>query len=705
MTEPQAGSWIHVVKTVLRCELKQLLRDQRALLAAVLVPALLYPLVFLGQNALKDISDKTLAEREVNVVLDISRGDPEVTDHFRELLTAATPIALSDVDASSVLSVSEGEGSEELRGAVQGLFGEQGQLLVVSEPLRANDETDSPDSTESPDSTGSTEGLAPPAERTRFNLYYDVKSDSGREALDRARDCLNELAEGLEGDRRREILVTDPGLGLTYDGVDVASDEDASGAALGRLLPLIAVLVLLSGGSYAALAVFAGERESGTLETLLVQPVPVRTIAWAKYLAVLTAGLVTLACNLGSILVSVKLGLGSLPGFDGEGGGVGLARLASGIVYLPGAVLVCALLTLFCGRARTYREGQATILPVMIFTLLPTSIALQPDLEMDVFLAAVPMTGPALALRDALRGELAALPVAVMVLSHGLWCALLLAQLASVLDAEKVLKSPDKKTALHQGTLLSGQALRWGFVSVLAMYIIGGSLQTKDLYWGTLAQFWVLIPLLVWAISRTMSRAASVPVFRVLGTGLPRPWHFVGALCLAPGLAFVASRFGTWQQEFLPMPRGALDNPALVEAITAFPTWKLFLLMVLSPAIFEELLFRGALLFGFRHDLSRTRSLLLQAAFFAIAHASVYRLIPTFVVGLLLGALRLRTNSLWPAVFLHGAYNGLLILGMTERVPALAESNWPTWLPWLFIPGLALLMTPPREDASPAQAA
>ena len=47
------------------------------------------------------------------------------------------------------------------------------------------------------------------------------------------------------------------------------------------------MLVLLSGGSYAALAAFAGERESGTLETLLVQPVPSLDIVWGKFGSVL----------------------------------------------------------------------------------------------------------------------------------------------------------------------------------------------------------------------------------------------------------------------------------------------------------------------------------------------------------------------------------------------------------------------------------
>ena len=81
------------------------------------------------------------------------------------------------------------------------------------------------------------------------------------------------IAEAAE---LRELLLgsSDPGRGLDAEALDVASSEAAGGAALGRLLPLLSVLVVLSGGAFAALSAFAGERESQTLETLLVQPVP-----------------------------------------------------------------------------------------------------------------------------------------------------------------------------------------------------------------------------------------------------------------------------------------------------------------------------------------------------------------------------------------------------------------------------------------------
>ena len=172
---------------------------------------------------------------------------------------------------------------------------------------------------------------------------------------------------------------------------------------LGRFLPLLLVLAILAGGSIAALAAFCGERENGTLETLLVQPVPSLEVVWGKFSVVGVAAFATLVANALSLLMCVALGLegGLIPS-----GTLSPLRLGLGAVaFLPALVLLCAVLAFVSGRAKTFREGQHYLLPLNLIAMLPAAIAMQPDVALDPLLAAVPITGPALALRDALTGE------------------------------------------------------------------------------------------------------------------------------------------------------------------------------------------------------------------------------------------------------------------------------------------------------------
>jgi membrane protease YdiL (CAAX protease family) len=82
--------------------------------------------------------------------------------------------------------------------------------------------------------------------------------------------------------------------------------------------------------------------------------------------------------------------------------------------------------------------------------------------------------------------------------------------------------------------------------------------------------------------------------------------------------------------------------------------------MAVSPGICEELVFRGAFLGLLRRVASTRRALVLSSLFFALIHLSIFRLLPTFLLGLLLGALTVASGSLLPAIVLHTTYNGVM---------------------------------------------
>jgi sodium transport system permease protein len=115
-------------------------------------------------------------------------------------------------------------------------------------------------------------------------------------------------------------------------------------------------------------------------------------------------------------------------------------------------------------------------------------------------------------------------------------------------------------------------------------------------------------------------------------------------------------------------------------------------LLALSPAICEELFFRGALLGGLRRDMHTWRVLAWQAFFFGAVHASIYRFLPTAIFGAVLAALVMRSRSLVPAVVMHAGYNAILVLG--ARVPELADPR----LVWLVLLVPLCLAVPPRAE-------
>lgn len=658
---------------VLRNELRGLLRDRRALFSAFVLPLLLYPLLFLGQGWLKRVSEETLDAKEVSVAYELSAAPTEQSARLLELLAAEVPIRLRELPAgcTSAIEAAIDEGTEEAwfreRELALDLLDEPDQALLYATP-----DPDSP-------------------RGTLYRVHFDGADESAREAADRTDTALSKLREEQREARLEALLGGDPAEVLLLVSRDLASEEDLGGALLGRILPLILIMVLLSGGAYAALSAFPGEREAGTLETLLVQPVPSSSVVWGKFSAVLLAGLTAVTLNLGSLLGSVALGLGELPGSSGDVGGPGLMRFLLGVgLLLPLCLLVSAVLCLVCGRAQSFRAGQQYLLPLSLVAMLPAALALRPEVELDALLACIPLAGPSLAFREALVGQLAIVPGALAFGTTLLYSALLLRKLGAIFDGERVLAGEGSEEEVAGRHVQSRAAIAWGWAGVLAVYLLGGLAQSVHAVWGLVATLWLLLPVLgFFSIRRTAERAGE-SLRSALWLHLPRPSHLCAALLAAPALARLASVWIDWQQRVLPLPSSMTSGSGLPPELTELSTGWMFVALALSPGICEELFFRGAILSGLRRDLPAWRSVFWQALLFGAVHASIYRFAPTATLGALLAMLTLRSRSLIPAMVLHISYNGLLVLG--------SESGWfqAPWVPWLILPAALFALVPSR---------
>jgi membrane protease YdiL (CAAX protease family)/ABC-type transport system involved in cytochrome c biogenesis permease component len=711
---------------VLRTELLQLARDKRALFSAVVLPAILYPIFFWGSGKLESVGRETMAARDVVVRMDVDALSEELRQSLMIELREAGPTTLETVDADEFMvqaaGAEEGPPTAELRDAARALLGNETagveQVLPSDEePLDEEVELEAGDGLADVLVLASVEGTDVDRNRVTFDLWHDVKSDDAREARKRVRESLGRIESAEIGRRRDRLLGGDPASALGPEPIDMATVEDQSGAALGKWLPFIALLVLISGGAYAALAVFAGEREAGTLETLLVQPVPHTSIATGKFLAVFVAGFATLVVNLASLVLCVKLGLADMDAMGGGSGGVGLMRLAALVVELPACLLLCAVMCLVCGGARTFREGQLLVFPVTLLVMVPTSIVLRPEATLTAFWAFVPFAGSALALRDGLEGDLK-LPLAALVMvTHIGWTWLALSRLGRILDAERILGGGgDSKSESHLNQASGRHGVRWGFAVVMTVYLVAGSVQRWDIQAGLWFTFWMLLPAFAVAIAWTAPRrkAPNEPeeprdMLGSLGlrpAGLvPLVAHVAGALLLVPALARGALAVAQWQREVLPLPPGAEQAMESMGGVMDMSPFWLFFFLALSPGIFEELVFRGSLLSAMKRDWRWPKIIAWQALYFALVHASVYRLLPTGILGAILAGIALRSRCIYPTIALHMAYNGLLVLGADKDVAAVTAEPWFVYAPWLGLAGLALLVAVPTRAASPSRVA
>ena len=195
---------------------------------------------------------------------------------------------------------------------------------------------------------------------------------------------------------------------ITLDAYSTADKREQMGALIGGLLPNILLMVCLLAAMYPAIDSGAGEKEKGTLETLLLAPVPRGAIVLAKFLVLLTVGLISallMIASMGFLLVWFG------PMLEGDleqlMRSIGLLDMAMvGLMLVPTAAIFAALLLSISIYARSYKEAAGLISPLTLLTLLPALVTILPGVELNWMWSMVPLTNVSLAMKELVKGTM-----------------------------------------------------------------------------------------------------------------------------------------------------------------------------------------------------------------------------------------------------------------------------------------------------------
>ena len=183
-----------------------------------------------------------------------------------------------------------------------------------------------------------------------------------------------------------------------------------AGTALGGLLPYFIFALCLTGAMYPALDLTAGEKERGTMETILCCPVARTDLVVGKFLMVLTASLGTVLLAIvsmaGTFMIAKRLAAGALPpevmklaATIDVGGLAGVF-----LMLLPVAVMFSAGLLMVGLFSRSFREAQSYCGPLMLVAIIPTMIAMLPGVELNASFAVVPLLNVGLVCKEMMAG-------------------------------------------------------------------------------------------------------------------------------------------------------------------------------------------------------------------------------------------------------------------------------------------------------------
>lgn len=491
------------------------------------------------------------------------------------------------------------------------------------------------------------------------------------------------------------------------DEITVASNTAYS---LATLIPLILILMTVTGAVYPAIDLTAGERERGTMESLVAAPIPRLGVLFAKYVAVMTVALLTATANLAAMTVTLY--------------STGLTQAIFGRDGLPPStmIVVFALMVLFASFfsavllgvtsfARSFKEAQAYIVPIILFSLAPCLVCLAPGIEINGMLAVAPLVNIVLLARDVFTGQVNWQLLPLVVISTGMYASAAIGVAARVFGSDAILYG--SQTGIRELFLGVGQKRQVPSLSgatiflalLFPLYVLLINLLSR--WSGTGAGIGMrlgmssivtvfLFALLPWLVVLSLHlrvdttfRLRSSSVLSVLGAGLlglslwPIMHEFV-VLSHLGGMFFDTDKFEAVAK--------------FVDDLKQLSPLFILLTMAVVPAVCEEFFFRGFLFSAFLDRLSARQAILLSAVLFGLFHVlaksalAVERMVPSTIIGIVLGWVCWRTRSLFPGMVLHALHNGILTM-IAYKQDVLAERGWDvldqTHLPsWFLVAGL-----------------
>lgn len=474
---------------------------------------------------------------------------------------------------------------------------------------------------------------------------------------------------------------------VSSEGVDVALGEQLAASVWSKLFPALVVIMSLTGAFYPAIDLVAGEKERGTMETLLICPATRTEIVLGKFFTVMLFSCTTALLNLGSMGLTGKQVFGKMPtGALSDAVGVDFPPLSAlfwiVVLLLPLAALFSALCLSLATFARSSKEGQYYLTPLLMVTLGVTIFCLSPGVELTPLYSVMPVAGAALLLKGLLlsplhAGALYAYVVPVLLTSVGysalaLWWAIDQFQREDVLFREgerfelglwvkHLLRDKEPVPSFSEAAfcfvlimLLQFFAMRFLQEKIGLWGAADGSLTIKLIFVQQLAI--IACPALMMGVILTTNVRET---FRIRWPD----WKILAAACILPLALHPLSveLLERLQWFFGELPEG-MEKALAPLTDDKQPLWFVLLAFAVAPAFCEEITFRGFILSGFGRTGRVGLAVGLSSVAFGVMHMVPQQVFNTALIGLVLGTLAVRSNSLLPCVVFHFINNALAVV-------------------------------------------
>ena len=361
---------MNTIIAIFKKELTDVLRDRRTLFFMIVMPVIVMPLIFIGALKFQQYQSKKSEEKILNIAIINETSDTQIRDYLLEQK------GVELVENINLDSLELGIKNDSLQG---GLYIGKNFLNDISSNAMG-----------------------------KVEVYYK-SSDLMSKAKNRINNALESYKKKVVSERLSRFNI-DKALLEPLDIItkDMSTKKETMGKALGGVVPYMLVIFIFLGAMYPAIDLGAGEKERGSLETLLSSPATKFEITVGKLMVVSLAGMVSGLIS----VVGISSPLYFIDSIPDQIKTTVLEIINPFMIIsvitlmIPIAIFFASMLLSISFYARSFKEAQSLMGPLNIIIIVPLMLTLGPGIEIDHITALIPLINVGLLTKEILAGSM-----------------------------------------------------------------------------------------------------------------------------------------------------------------------------------------------------------------------------------------------------------------------------------------------------------
>ena len=360
-------SWRNI-KLIFIKELVGTIRDKRTIIAMIIIPLIFYPVLFTGIGYFNKLGSMKSEEAASKIIIRGAEFAPQLVKHLRD--SEKVEILITEEDSPNKLQ----------NGDVQA-------VLVIPSDFKYKIEQEEPG---------------------KLILKYDTTEAKSRVAQKR----VNQIIEKYKGEillqRISRLNLQEEFLTpLILQEENIATAEKITGSFLAVILPYLIIILIFAGAMHTAVDITAGEKERGTIATLLVSQISRLEIVLGKCFAVMLISFTSMVLGLLGLILAFLLGASIAGGIEGVNFGISINTIfLLFLVLFPLVGLASAVLVMVGIFARNIREASSYITPIYMLTVFLGVISVSQGMELTGKMFLVPILNSSFVFKELLMGKI-----------------------------------------------------------------------------------------------------------------------------------------------------------------------------------------------------------------------------------------------------------------------------------------------------------